>query len=410
MKKLMFGSILCMICSTTIVAQTIRVPVPKYNFLHEDQAHLIVPKSDTLLNLFFEKMRRLLLFGEGKINILHMGGSHIQADVYSNRLRQRLGGYYPEQQGARGLVFPFRIAKTNGPPDFRAFGEGDWERERNVSSSLSTKLGLMGMSIRTTDTNASVEISFNEDKYLPQRFNRIKLFHEIDSLSFQPAWLGNDSVKFTAYPNLGYTLIELPKYCDSIAIGFKKTDSLQNRFILYGMYLESDEPGITYNSVGVNGASTTSYLKCTLFEQQVKQIHPDLVFFGIGINDAYSSAFTQESYENHYRQIIQMIQAANPNAMLVFLTNNDSYSYSKVLNKNAEAVERAMFNLAKEYNGAVWNMFRVMGGYKSATIWRANDLMKRDRIHFNRAGYKLMGDLIFNALMEKYCNYLRNHN
>jgi lysophospholipase L1-like esterase len=105
-----------------------------------------------------------------------------------------------------------------------------------------------------------------------------------------------------------------------------------------------------------------------------------------------------------------MIQASNPNVMLVFITNNDSYSYSRINNKNAEAVESAMYNLAKEYNGAVWNMFRVMGGYRSSTIWRANNLMKNDRIHFNREGYNLMGDLIFNALMEKYSDYLMRKN
>jgi lysophospholipase L1-like esterase len=363
-----------------------------------------------LLNHFYQKLERLLLYGEGKINILHMGGSHVQADVYTNELRQNLGKYCPEQQGARGLVFPFRIAKTNGPPDFTTAYKGEWTNDKIVGRERSTKLGLMGISVTTKDTASSFQIHFNHSKYLPQHFNRIKLFHEIDSLSFQAYWPGNDSIKFTPYPDLGYTLIELPTYCDSISIGFKKTDSLQNRFTLYGMYLESDEPGITYNSVGINGAATWSYLKCELFEQQVKEIHPDLVFFAIGINDAHNTNFTQAGYENNYKKIIEMIRAANPAAMLVFITNNDSYSYSKVNNSNAEAVESAMFNLAKTYNGAVWNMFRVMGGYQTATIWRANHLMKNDRIHFNREGYTLMGDLIFNALMEKYGIYLSQSN
>ena len=104
-----------------------------------------------------------------------------------------------------------------------------------------------------------------------------------------------------------------------------------------------------------------------------------------------------------------MIRKSNPNACFIFITNNDSYSYSRVLNPNAEAVERAMLNLAKEYDGAVWNMFRVMGGYKSATVWRANGMMKHDRIHFSHNGYLLIGDLIFNALMDCYANYLTQH-
>lgn len=404
-------------CALTLVsflpllvgAQIAHQPIPNYDFLHQENAPLIFPKDSTKMNGFFQKMRTLMLYGEGQLNILHMGGSHIQADVYSNRLRQLLGAYYPEQQGARGLIFPFKIAKTNGPPDYNTSYTGTWTAEKNVSRELSTQLGVTGMSVTTLDTSSSFIIRFDRTKNLAQHFNAIKVFHEVDSLSYQLKWLNNDSVICTNYPDSGFTLITLPSYCDSIAIGFKKTDSLQRRFILYGLYVQSDEPGITYNSVGVNGASTYSYLRCALFQQQILSIHPDLVFFGIGINDAHGPNFTQEEYERNYRKIIEMIRKSNPNACFIFITNNDSYSYSRVLNPNAEAVERAMLNLAKEYDGAVWNMFRVMGGYKSATVWRANGMMKHDRIHFSHNGYLLIGDLIFNALMDCYANYLTQH-
>ena len=65
-----------------------------------------------------------------------------------------------------------------------------------------------------------------------------------------------------------------------------------------------------------------------------------------------------------------------------------------------------MYELAKKHNGAVWDMFQVMGGLKSANIWMARGLLKRDRIHFTREGYNLIGDLLFNAIMEAYENYL----
>lgn len=389
-----------------VYGQPIRAEIPDADYIHTDQAELHFPGSTESADVFFKKMENLMLFGEGKINVVHFGGSHIQADIYSNRMRQWLGGYIPNQQGARGLVFPFRIARTNGPYDYRVDHTGDWSHVRNVSRTLDTKLGASGISVYTSDTTASVQITFDTKKNLPHRFNRIKVLHEVDSLSYEMKWLGSDSAQIHHYPDSGFSVIELTTPVDTLELGFTKTDSLQNRFILYGFYLENDEPGFTYNSIGVNGASTGSFLKCELFEQHMQVLNPDIVFFGIGINDAHGSNFTKRGFIANYDEIIRQIRTANPNTFFVFLTNNDSYGYNKKLNTNGVIVQEAMYELAQKHNGAVWDMFAVMGGLKSANIWKARDLLKKDRIHFTREGYNLIGDLLFNALMEAYENYL----
>jgi len=38
----------------------------------------------------FLKFDSLLVRGDNSINIVHIGGSHIQADIYTHRIRQRL--------------------------------------------------------------------------------------------------------------------------------------------------------------------------------------------------------------------------------------------------------------------------------------------------------------------------------
>ena len=65
-----------------------------------------------------------------------------------------------------------------------------------------------------------------------------------------------------------------------------KTDSLQNQFVLQGVYLGKEENGLTYNAIGVNGASTRSYLRCPQFFEQFATLRADLVIFGIVVNDA----------------------------------------------------------------------------------------------------------------------------
>ena len=312
------------LCHINAFAQTIRAEIPETDYIHEDKSSLTFPGKMKHADVFYKKMEDLLLWGEGNVNVVHFGGSHIQADIYSNRMRQLLGSYAPNQQGARGLVFPFRIAKTNGPYDYKVDYQGDWDKVRNVERNLETPLGVAGISVFTSDTTATVQIAFDPKKNLPHTFRRIKVLHETDSLSYQLKWLGRDTNAVIHYDSAaGYSIIELFAPTDTLEFGFVKTDSLQERFILYGLYLENDEPGITYNSIGVNGASTGSYLKCELFEEQMHILQPDVVFFGIGINDAHGGNFTKAGFIKNYDSIIAQIKRVNPNTFFVFLTNND---------------------------------------------------------------------------------------
>ncbi len=410
MKNLLNIVFVLMLSSPFLFGQPIRAEIPDADYIHENHSSLVFPASKEFSNSFFQKIANLMLFGEGKINVVHFGGSHIQADIYSNRMRQLLGNYIPNQQGSRGLVFPFKIAKTNGPYDYSVSYTGNWSSVRNVSKNLDTKLGVSGISVYTSDTNSSIQIIFDKKKNLEHNFKRIKVLHEVDSLAYSLRWLGRDSACIHNYPDSGFSVIELIYPTDTLEFSVQKTDSLQKQFILYGLYLENDEPGITYNSIGVNGASTLSFLKCELFTEHMKVLSPDIVFFGIGINDAHGSNFNQQGFERNYDEIIKKIKSVNPNTFFVFLTNNDSYGYNKKLNTNGLIAQKAMYSLAEKHNGAVWDMFEVMGGLKSANIWNARGLLKNDRIHFTTEGYNLIGDLLFNALMEAYDNYLIGQN
>ena len=46
----------------------------------------------------------------------------------------------------------------------------------------------------------------------------------------------------------------------------------QNQITIYGIQFESDNPGIIYHAMGVNGADLPSYLKCNLMQKQTYRI------------------------------------------------------------------------------------------------------------------------------------------
>jgi hypothetical protein len=273
-----------------------------------------------------------------------------------------------------------------------------------VNKILDNPLGLSGISVATRDTNANIQIMFNVPKETTHEFNRLKVLHNTDSFSFDLRWMTQDSV--TILRKNGYTEFIFDQYHNDIQLGLKQKDSLKNRFELLGLVLESDRPGFVYSSVGVNGASTWSYLKCEKFQDHLNIVSPDLVFFGIGINDAHDANFSAQSYYSNYEKLITQFKAVNPSVLLIFITNNDSYGSNGKPNINAELVRQVMFDLAKKYQGAVWDLYNVMGGLASCNTWRDAGLMAKDRVHFSGEGYNIIGDLLFNAFMESFEDYL----
>ena len=88
---------------------------PIISFIHyqSNQFELIQDNPD--YHELFAKFDTLIRTGINQIKIVHIGGSHIQADIYTHRIRQELQSFYPGVLGSRGFFFPYTIAQTNSP-------------------------------------------------------------------------------------------------------------------------------------------------------------------------------------------------------------------------------------------------------------------------------------------------------
>ena len=402
----------CLFAQTEIVLR----PLPDYDFTHFERNHLIYPSGDsTAMEGFFTKMDSVVNFGVGNVNIMHIGGSHVQAGTFTQQFRDDLLNIGDDLMGGSYFIFPFTAGGTNNPSHYVIHSTGEWQYCRNaVRRDTDKRMGLAGAAVTTTDSTATIQIVTRE-RY-PSEVPPYYDFNKVTLLGF--------SVTENVVPALGYDgdtlhgdydedrsayLFTLPDYTDSICILF---DSVPGEFTLTGVLLENDRPGITVHGVGVNGASVPSYLRCDDFERDLALIQPDLIIFGIGINDAAEKDFEVETFKQNYRELISIIQDVSPDCALLFVTNNDSYKSRKKkrkriyeVNPNGKVVERAFMELAKEYNAAVWDQFDIMGGLGSMKNWQNEGLAQRDKIHFTKDGYILMGDLLFNALIERYIEH-----
>lgn len=379
--------------------------VPQYDFIKYDLNQVDFYGDSSDFESFYTKLDTLIFQGKGKINVMQVGGSHIQADIWSNQLRQSFQKLSPGLNGGRGFLFPYRLAHTNNPGSYKVSYTGNWKGFRNSVNRHHAKWGVCGITATTYDSISSFKMKFNKG-YTNYDFNRIKIFHDLDSSSFTLQFTADSCITTTINNEIGYTEFTSQNRLDSLEITITKTDSNQNHFSLYGISLENDDPGIVYHSIGVNGASTESYLRCEMFPQHLPVIKPDLVIFSVGINDAYYPDFKSAKYESNYDTIINWIKTVSPNAAILFTTNNDSYFKRRYPNKRAEEVRNAMIRLAKKHGAGIWDMYGVMGGLGSVRTWELNGLAKRDKVHFTKKGYLVVGDLLFSALIKKYDNHL----
>lgn len=454
----------CALCIENM-AQPLMRQLPHYDCVNYDANKLILKGDSNRLSTFFAKLDSLALWGDNEINIVHIGGSHIQAGVFPNRMRMNFSNILPGFSGERGAIFPYSAARTNNPKNFEIHYSGEWKKCQNSRPPVTETLGMMGYTISTNDLNCSIGFNLNPEEFGSNwKFNKLRLFATIGDKDLMPILVVNGDTVPSIYEDSTFVFylnnfaengtIALGKISDfdrlydkysqqsivnsqqlidnnqelitnnqqindSLEIGLE-SDNIQNpteeycatntdwKFSIMGLLPENNFNGITYHSMGVNGASLPSWLRCEKFEQQMTFVKPDLAIMAVGVNDANvtSGNFSKETFKARYNQLLQKIYAANPNCAVIFITNNDCVvrvgrrSYG--LNKNTALVQQAMHELAEEHNGAVWDLYEIMGGLGSISVWNEVGLANKDRVHFLVPGYNLLGDMLYNAIIYEW--------
>ena len=410
MKKLALIFSLLVLPLLAVHAQSLRKSVPELDFARLQENRIQFPGDSSAYERLWTKMDSVLFFGCSQLNIVHIGGSHVQAGTLTRRLRNDLLSLRSNLDGGRGLLFPFSAAHTNNPTSFTTTYSGFWKATKNTSRTPDKRLGLTGMALTTSEDRASVQVTaIARDPWLSEpkfSFDTVRVLG-YSSGSREPLVLcATDTLSGRKASNDSSWLFPLPAFTDSVKVITRGA----GEFTLTGLQLISSRPGITVSEIGVNGASLGSYARCADLERDLALLHPDLIIFGIGINDASGPNFSEDEFVLKYKHLIDRVHSVAPDCAILFLTNNDSCRRIRkkgyVTNPNGAVAEKAFLRLGADCGAGVWDQFEIMGGLGSMKKWETAGLAQRDKIHFTETGYEVLGDLLYNALMDRYVEHL----
>lgn len=409
--------ILLLLYPTTNKAQTTQnntlplVPIEqKYPFINYTDNTLQFPGQHTDFDTLYNKLDTLLNHTTTNINIIHIGGSHVQAGVFDHRMRTNFANLNDTIMAGRGMIFPYSVMNTKGPANYTFTHQGTWQSTRLLNPTQTDTLGLSGATITTTDSLARLTMDI-----APYTFNTLHILADATNNNTYPYALHDtDTLRPTHQPDLHSYTINFPTQTTTADIRFNIPPTKQ--ITLRGIIPQTHKQGLTYTAAGINGADVAAWLRCKHIPTDLNTIKPDLVILAIGVNDANvpPKNFNPQQFKERYRQLITLFKQANPHCALLFVTNNDCLlnlgrKTTRRFNPNTAVAAQAMKELAAEYGGALWDQYQIMGGAHSSLKWKNKKLMRTDRIHFTAAGYQLLGDLLFNAIITDYNTHTTNN-
>ncbi|AWK02912.1 peptidoglycan-binding protein [Flavobacterium crocinum] len=443
-------------------------PIPKKMIQKVDTAQAETPIEGQIYNAqvlknFFEKLEQNENQKNQKINIVHIGDSHIQGDLMTNEIRKNLQQRFGN--AGRGLVFPYQLAKTNGSYNERFKSNRVWESYRNILPFRSSPVGLSGIGLWRDSGGFVMEMNVKDPSY---KFNTIKIItpqnqnmfdlavsskinsiqtterkvitHKIkkgevlgtiaDKYNVSVAEIKRENHLKSNNIRAGRTLristnetrpktismsefVPLTIESDSYSHYYNSDSPLSRIFLipnkeasnyeLNGLVLEKDASGIIYSGIGVNGAKYSDYNKYPLFFEQLKALHPDLLVFSLGTNESYDH-LEAGNYIKELQEFISNVRTQKIDSPIIVMTPPPSLLRRKP-NNYINDYTKYIIDAAQKDGFAVWDLYDEFGGMSGIKQLKAQGLIGPDWVHYSKKGYEKQGNLFTKAFLKTYDNF-----
>jgi lysophospholipase L1-like esterase len=187
---------------------------------------------------------------------------------------------------------------------------------------------------------------------------------------------------------------------------------------LFGADLRRGASGLLYDSLGLNGATTTvvaRVLQPTLWKEELAHAAPALIVVNYGSNESSFAAFVHKQYAAELRLAIQRLRQAAPGVPILVMSPmdrgersglNDIQTMSTI--PEIVAIQR---QVAAETHCAFFDTYNAMGGNGTMARWFAATprLVTADFLHPTPQGASIVAGLFVDQLGLGYNRWKMQH-
>ena len=358
------------------------------------------------------------------VRILQFGDSHTAADLFTGSLRAQLQSRFGN--GGLGFQFPghpFPGYHLAGSTRSQTSG---WLTEGNKFTQLGDgDLGLGGISLSTTRPGESISLTTTcttlQVHYLRQpegghlHFTDNGTFiSDIDTSAPDPP-----APAIAGYPPTDPAPPAPERGPGTLTYACTPGDhtfelTTLDRAPVRLLGLVTEQPGITYECLGINGAVAPLMLRWnqTLFAEYLRQRAPALIVLAYGTNEAAQSPGSNEEYVAQFHRLLGNLHRIVPAAAILVL---GPYDRALRTGRGRRAAWRTFAGTdriiadqkaaCRQDLCAFYDERARMGGPGAMVRWVSAGLAQADRTHLTGPGYRTLAEALFRDLMAAYTTF-----
>lgn len=343
-----------------------------------------------------EQMVRALVWGDSTI-----AADHVIADV-RRRMQDRFGNGGP---GFLALqVDPYWSLRSDVVRSFT----GTWQNDTLVSGgSPDARYGLAGVASTTAEASTGRLVLI--DRQAPP-IRRMQVFY-----LRQPGGgtvgisMRGGGIRTTTDAEQRYDVIS-----DVAVNGHQVNVTVDGDgpVTLFGAALETEGPGVTWETLGLAGSTiaTLNRQGRRHLQAQITARQPDLLVYWTGGNElGYESLQDSDgaTYRRIYRRVIDKLRSGAPDASCLLIGPLDQATRFRgqiVSKAQLDVLIPLQRQVAREANCAYWDARDAMGGDGAFQTWMEHEppLAVPDLMHLTKDGGSVIGEVLADILLASY--------
>jgi lysophospholipase L1-like esterase len=365
------------------------------------------------MRAFYEALEKTAQAKEGGVTrIGHYGDSSIATDLITSTVRENLQARFGDAGhgfvlAAKGYIpYKHRGVRQSSNP-------GSWDvREVVRRQDRNGRYGYGGVQSRA-QPGAWARVGTSKRGEIGTRASRFDIYYEEKprggkfSVRLDREERETVSTKADALGDGVYS-IEAPDGPHQIEFRYARGGPVS----FYGVVVERDGPGVVYDSLGLVGARANRLLNFdeAHIKRQLEQRGTNLIVLGFGGNEASDERTEEEFYEDYLMVLGRMRQGREDLSCLVFAPLDQARRTRGRIRTlpTIPLIVAAQRRAAFDSGCAFYDTWQAMGGEDAMRRWyKAHPrLAMGDFRHATPAGYEIIGNMFYKALLAGFADYL----